>query len=52
MNQDRLVMFDGQVNVLQEDRRFVFRILVQSDLANSKDTCVIEELGNHGDDFA
>ena len=52
MNQDLLVVFDRQVNVLQEDGRFVLGVLVQSDLTDPEHIGSGQELGDHGDDFA
>ena len=42
----------GQIKVLQEYGRFISRVLVQSDFADTEDAGTVEKLGNHGDDFA
>ena len=52
MDQDRLVVGDGEVDMLEEDGGFVPGVLVESDFSDTQDVRPVEELGDHGDDFA
>ena len=42
----------GQFQVLAEDGRLVLRVLVEADLADAEHAGLVEELGDHRDDFA
>ncbi len=52
VDQDLLVVPDGQFHVLKKDGRFVLRILVQSDLADSQDVGAVQKLRDHRQHFA
>ena len=49
VHQDQLPVPGRQLEVLQEDRGLVSRVLVQADLADAQDAGLVQELGNHRD---